>query len=66
VSFYWVCFYWGVTIEEYEKQDDISSAILRAWLVYFKEKGKEITATSGENPEQSSGPAKQSDVKGRS
>jgi hypothetical protein len=32
----WISFYWGKTIEEYEKQDDIQAAIVAAWLRYFR------------------------------
>ena len=35
----WIGFYWGQTIEEYgEKPADISAAITKAWLEFFKEK----------------------------
>ncbi len=37
----WVSFYWGKTIEEYEKQNDLKSAILAKWLRSFRAKGEE-------------------------
>jgi hypothetical protein len=42
----WISFYWGTTIEEYAKQNDIKSAILREWLQYFQKKSQEITGGS--------------------
>ncbi len=40
----WISFYWGKTVEEYEKEDDLKSAIMGKWLRYFREKGEEIQA----------------------
>lgn len=39
----WISFYWGTTIEEYAKKNDIKSAILREWLTYFRDKATDIT-----------------------
>jgi hypothetical protein len=38
----WMSFYWGKTIEQYQKEQDITSAIVSAWLTYFKTKSEEI------------------------
>ncbi len=34
----WFGFYWGKTIEDYAKETDIQSAVMRLWLEYFKER----------------------------
>ncbi|MGH2271434.1 cellulase family glycosylhydrolase [Anaerohalosphaeraceae bacterium U12dextr] len=41
----WISFYWGRTIEQYRKKQDISAAIVSAWLTYFKTKSTEILTT---------------------
>jgi len=41
----WISFYWGRTIEQYHKKQDISAAIVSAWLTYFKTKSTEILTT---------------------
>lgn len=33
----WISFYWGKTIKEYEKDGDISGAMMSQWLRYFQE-----------------------------
>jgi len=33
----WISFYWGKTIKEYEKDGDISGALMSQWLRYFQE-----------------------------
>ena len=33
----WISFYWGKTIKEYEKDADISGALMTQWLQYFQE-----------------------------
>ena len=33
----WISFYWGKTIKEYEKDADISGALMTQWLRYFQE-----------------------------
>jgi hypothetical protein len=33
----WISFYWGKTIKEYDKDADISGALMTQWLRYFKE-----------------------------
>ncbi len=38
----WVSFYWGRTIEEYEKETDIKSAIIAKWLRAFRAKGPDL------------------------
>ncbi|MEN6306993.1 MAG: cellulase family glycosylhydrolase [Anaerohalosphaeraceae bacterium] len=41
----WISFYWGKTIEQYQKENDITAAILSQWLTYFNRKSSEIAAT---------------------
>ena len=31
-----VSFYWGTTIKEYQQQEDLKSAIIAQWLIWFK------------------------------
>ncbi|MBX6312146.1 MAG: cellulase family glycosylhydrolase [Isosphaeraceae bacterium] len=33
----WISFYWGKTIEEYEKDGDLKGAIISQWLRYFRD-----------------------------
>ena len=33
----WISFYWGKTIKEYQKDKDISGALMTQWLRYFQE-----------------------------
>lgn len=33
----WISFYWGKTIKEYEKDADVSGALMAQWLRYFQE-----------------------------
>jgi hypothetical protein len=43
-----VSFYWGKTAEEYGRDaSDLKSAILKAWLEYFRAKGPAIVAQNG-------------------
>ncbi len=42
----YIGFYWGKTIEEYSKNTDMGSAIVSAWLKYFKNKTQ---GTIGQN-----------------
>ena len=39
-----VSFYWGKTIDEYERVGDIQSAIIAKWLTYFRDHAAEATA----------------------
>ena len=32
----WISFYWGVTIDEYDRRDGISAGILAEWLRWFQ------------------------------
>jgi CRISPR/Cas system-associated endonuclease Cas3-HD len=38
-------FYWGKTIEQYQKEKDMTAAIVSAWLTYFKAKSTEMVTT---------------------
>lgn len=38
----WIGFYWGRTIEEYEKEKTFTAAITKSWLELFKEKAKKL------------------------
>jgi hypothetical protein len=33
----WIGFYWGKTIEEYGREKDLTSAVMKAWLEYFRQ-----------------------------
>lgn len=33
----WISFYWGKTADEYEKADDLKSALIAPWLRYFRD-----------------------------
>ena len=33
----WISFYWGKTIKEYQKDNDIRGALMTQWLQYFQE-----------------------------
>jgi hypothetical protein len=36
----WFGFYWGKTIEEYAREKDIPSAVMKLWLEYFRERAQ--------------------------
>ena len=38
----YLSFYWGKTIAQYAQQDDLTAAIIRTWLRYFRAKGQDI------------------------
>lgn len=42
----YVSFYWGKTVEQYAQQDDVTSAIVSAWLRHFRAKAPEILVAS--------------------
>jgi hypothetical protein len=44
----WISFYWGKSIDEYKEDKTIGGAIVREWLVYFKEQAPEMQTPSDE------------------
>lgn len=44
----WISFYWGKTVDEYEDEKTIAAAMMRAWLVYFKDQAAAMKAPPGE------------------
>lgn len=46
----WISFYWGRTVEEYEKENDIKSALLAKWLRSFRAKGPEVLKAKLDEP----------------
>ncbi|MHC4517265.1 MAG: cellulase family glycosylhydrolase [Planctomycetota bacterium] len=42
----YISFYWGKTIEQYAQQDDVTSAIVSAWLRHFRAKAPGILNAS--------------------
>lgn len=41
----WMSFYWGRTIDQYQKEQGMTAAIVSAWLTYFKTKSAEMVTT---------------------
>jgi len=41
----WISFYWGKTIEQYQKEQTMAAAILSAWLTHFKTKSATMVTT---------------------
>jgi hypothetical protein len=56
----WISFYWGRTIDEYERQPDLPSALTAAWLKQFRDNAPRPgvnDATSQRPPESASRPS---------
>ncbi|VTR97968.1 cellulase family glycosylhydrolase [Tuwongella immobilis] len=47
----WVSFYWGRTIAEYERQSDLKSALVGAWLKRFQKQGPLMQPPASERHE---------------